>query len=134
MAKNLIPQKRSMDKLLSFAQKSWALEDWDLAWKFGQSESEAEIDVLFTEKKATITFDEEYAARLWAEDRKKAWAQFTRDMVHEITHIVLYPITRGLDDWKEHRIPKSEQAIFDEQLNTRENEVIDFIITRVFKL
>ena len=130
----LKPQKRSIDKLIRYAQKLWAVEEWKVVWRYNDSEAGAEIEVTFTEKEALITLDSRYIEELWSGERKEAWKRLTRDLVHEVGHITLYPLYRAVSDWADHRISKEERIVFEEMYNSNENIILDHTICKVFHL
>lgn len=129
-----LPQKRSIDKLVTYAKKLWAVEEWKVTWEFGTAGATAEIEVRFTEKEAHITLDKEYVIELCKGDRKEWWKRLTRDVVHEVGHIVLYPLYRAVTDWADHRIAKEERIVFEEMYNSNENIILDHTICKVFHL
>jgi hypothetical protein len=127
-----LPTKKTIDRMVEKAKRQWALTDWTVIWEFGDLNVEGESDTRYwPEKKALITIDRDTAREV---DRKHLY----RIIVHELGHAVIAPPWRGVTDWIDDKemLPQGtkERRIFDEQYNTRENEVIDFIATHIFKL
>jgi hypothetical protein len=127
-----LPTKKTIDGMMRKAAKLWAMEGWEITWDYGDLEWEAENDPAgWTEKRTHVTISRKAAREL---DRKLLY----RVIVHELGHCVLMPPWRGVSDWlgAKNLIPMGtrERTVFEEQYNTRENEVIDYLITQVFKL
>ncbi len=111
------------------ARVAWGLdEQWKFTWQYSDlgGVGNAEIDPsYFTEKHALISIDPETTDK----ERLKL------DIYHELGHVVLSPIWLGATDWADHTIKsKKARAIWEEQFNTRENEVLDFLIKMVLKV
>jgi hypothetical protein len=124
-----VNRKTFIDKTVEQARKKWGLdESWKITWSFSDEMAEgwAEIDVShWTEKSAHIDVSSK------TEDLKR----LKKDIYHELGHLVVYPIGRGSSDWIEHYIrSKKALAVYAEQENTRENEVIDMIISNIFRM
>lgn len=114
---------KQVNRILARAQKAWGLTDWTIEWQVGKCEYEGDIEMRFTEKYALITLDKSHIT-----DRQN----LTRTIFHECGHCVFEAVERGTSDFAEHYIKdKKARAVFYEQLNTRQNEVIDTIVTRV---
>jgi hypothetical protein len=122
-------RKTFIDKTVEQARKKWGLdESWRITWEFSDEMDAgwAEIDIShWTEK----------AAHIYLSNKTEDLKRLKKDIVHEVGHIVLSPIERGASDWADHYIKnKKARAVYDEQTNTRENEVLDMIISSIFKL
>lgn len=122
----MIFTKKQVDRILARAKKAWGLSEWTIDWQWGKCDYEGDIEIRFSEKYALITLD-----RINNPDRQT----LTRTLYHEVAHCVLIVIERGISDFTDHYIKdRRARDVFWEQVNTRENEVIDHLITRVFHL
>jgi hypothetical protein len=114
---------KQVTRLLTKAKKSWGIQDWAIEWQWGNCEYEGDIEIRFTEKYALITLDKKHLT-----DKQN----LARTIYHEVGHCVTEPIERGAGDFAEHYIKdKQSKTVFYEQLNTRANEVIDWIVVKV---
>lgn len=130
------PRRQFVERCIREARRLWGLdEQWVIGFRpvntVDVEGTPTHIAVTWTEKRATI----EYARNSpMIRDRKR----FRRDIIHEVGHLVLAPIWQGVTDWMDDRdmLPEGtrERRVFEEMFNTRENEVIDFIVGQVFKL
>lgn len=122
----MIFTSRQVDRILARARKAWGLSEWTIEWKWGKCDYEGDIELRFGEKYALITLD-----RNKITDK----TNLIRTIFHECGHLVTEPIERGASDFADHYIKdKKARTVFYEQLNTRANESIDHIVTRVFML
>lgn len=118
-------QKRTIDGMVRKASRLWGLEDWDLTWEYGRLSYEACIDAThWTEKRAHITLDREAVSSM---ERKHLF----RVVLHEAGHCVVYPIWRCMLDWSDNLMDKKVRATLEDNVNSAENVVIDYIITKV---
>ena len=124
--------KRSIDKIVAAARKRWAIDSsWEITWEFSENARAAGgafIDPsYFTERRAKVELDESLC--------QTDPLRLKRNIYHELGHIVVAPIWRGVSDWADHTLKsKRLRTIFEEQVNTRENEVIDHIVSQIFKI
>ena len=121
------PRREWVERTIRQARQQWAYpETWEVTWEWKKGlEVPADISGLWTEQRAHI--------RVSADNTDKQ--RLRRDLYHELGHPIVAPIWRGVSDWAEHMIkdPK-ERAIFEEMVNTRENEVLDYIVSQIFKI
>lgn len=118
--------KAAVNRILARAQKAWGLQEWTIEVCFGTCDYEGDIEMRFSEKYALITLDKKKIT-----DR----VNLIRTIYHEVGHCVFVPVERGTSDFAEYYIKdRKARDVFYEQLNTRQNEVLDHIITRVFHL
>jgi len=124
-----LAQKRAVEKLIAKAKRRWGVEDWTITFKWGDLPHEAEIDPInATLKQAVITIDRETV-----KTHTKKYLEYL--VTHEVGHVVLAHLWRGVTDWVYHKIGRGkEREIFEEAYNTRENEILDHIIARVMKM
>ena len=120
------PSKKLVQEIILRGKYDVGINEWDISWAWGDCEYEGDIEIRFTEKSALITLD-----------YKKIPNQkiLVRTIYHELLHCILEPIERGASDFAEYYIkdPKAK-SVFYEQLNTRQNETIDHIVTKILCL
>lgn len=112
---------KSINKIIDEGKKKLSIEEWNVDWEYGTIDQGAIDTTYWTEKRAHIILEK-------GMDKKR-----TRIVIyHELMHLVLMPVSRGVSDYADHLIKsKKMRSVFDEMLNTRENEVIDFIVTQI---
>lgn len=116
----------AVNQILEEAQSRWGVSDWEIEWQFGSCEYEGDIELQETERYALITLDPKQIL-----DERA----LIRTIYHEVGHCVVWPIWRGMSDWIQPLLGNSKAlAIYEESVNTRENEVIDHILVQVFDL
>lgn len=117
---------KTVNRILARAQKTWGIPEWTIEWQFGNCDYEGDIEIRFSEKYALITLDKKKIP-----DR----TTLNRTIFHEVGHCILIAVERGIDDFVEHYIrDKKARDVFWEQVNTRQNECLDHLVTRVFHL
>lgn len=117
---------KQINRLILRAQKMWGLEDWTIEWQSAKCDYEGDIEIRFTERYALISLDKEKITDL---------QNLRRTIIHEVGHCLLIIVERGIDDFAEHYIKdKKARAVFWEQVNTRQNEILDHLIVKVFKI
>lgn len=120
------PNNQRITNLLNKAQKKVGLDGWVIKWTWGKCDYEGDIEIRFTEKSALVTLD---ASKI------PNYRILRRTIYHELLHCILEPIERGVSDFAEYYIKdKKTRDVFYEQLNTRQNETIDHIITKILGL
>lgn len=118
----------TLDRMIAKAKKLWGISEWDITYLLGEVPHEAEIDLNnWIEHRAVITFDEH---NLHKAVRNEVYLL----VVHEVGHVVIAPIWRGVSDWIVNRLTDEERETFEESVNTRENEVLGFLMARVLKV
>jgi hypothetical protein len=121
-----LPTKKTIDKMIVKSKRLWGMEEWEVVWKWGKAAYGGMVEYKCTEHRAEITLDRDVVKRM---DRRELF----RLVLHEVgVHPVLDPIGRGASDWADHYITdKKARASYDEMINSNENVVGDWIITRV---
>ena len=124
-----LPQKRTIERMISRAKKLWGMDDWTVEWNYADLPHEGESDPRYwTEHRAWITLDKETARD---SDQKKIF----RIIVHELGHAIVYPVWRAMTDFTDNYLKSAkEKAVYEDSVNSAENIVIDYLITKVFKL
>ncbi len=116
--------KKKVEFYIVQAKLAWGIHEWDITWypiKLGYGGC---IEIQFTNKEAKMGLD----AKVIKDEQELA-----RTIHHEVGHCLFMGIERGIDDFVEYYITdKKAKATFWEQMNTRENEVLDHIVTKVF--
>lgn len=123
----------TVDSIITEARQAWGYDpQWQITWEWTDSgdgrqpsNSFCDCDHL-TEKRVHIKID----ARL--KDNPDA---IRRNIYHELGHPVVANVWRGASDWVYVLVKDSQmREIFEEQQNTRENEVIDWIVFQIFRV
>jgi hypothetical protein len=117
---------KQVNRFLAQAQKAWGLTDWTIEWQWGNCSYEGDVELRFTEKYALITLDKKNIP-----DK----VILKRTIFHEVGHCIFEAIERGVSDFADHYIKdKKARDVFYEQLNTRQNEILDHIVTKVMEV
>ncbi len=122
--------KKTIDNLVRRGIKAWGLEGWEITWGWDNTINDIAIidPTLWTERRAHISLNKK-------EVQCVDYKGLRRTVFHELGHCVVYPIWRSMTDWVDHHIGSGKSRdIYEETINSAENIVIDWIITRVMGL
>lgn len=132
MARSVRNNTAFVEKTIAQARKDWGYdEQWVILWKFSKQAKEDGGGCIdcepYGEKGIRLELSVDYKD-------SRDFERIRRDIYHELGHPVVAPIWRASVDWAKHLIVPPEgklRDIFEENINTAENLVIDHIVTQI---